>query len=107
MNCVSGRSRDSQLDLRTCSVLAPDFHLSADAFGALAHTRYAVMPRASFQDPVRVNADAVILNADSKVPRVVLDFNFNSLGPRVAEGIAQRFRRNPIDLVPYYRVQLL
>ena len=65
------------------------------------------MPRASFRHPVCVNTDAVISNADSKLPRIVLDFNFNLLGPRMAERIAQRFRRNPLDLVPHYRVQLL
>src|SRR5208337_2514003 len=103
MTCVSDRSRDRQFHLGACALLAPDFQLSADRFGALAHARYAIVSRASFLEHARINTGAVIPHPHSELPRIIPDFDFDLLRPRMAEGIAQRFSGNAVDFIPQDR----
>ena len=107
MRPVSNRGRDSQLDLCAGALLAPNLQLSADPSGPLAHSRKAIMSRAPFVQHGGIHPDAVIPHPDAKLTWIVSDFGFDPLRPRVVEGVAQRFARNPVDFVAYYRMQVL
>ena len=66
------------------------------------------MPFAAFlTEHIRGNTDSVIPHPKAKLPWIVADFNFDSPRLGVVKGVAQRFARNPVDLVPQDRVQVL
>src|SRR5262249_16836564 len=48
---------------------------------------------------LRVNALAVITDAQPKLPLVITDFHFDSRSPRMPEGVAYGLSRNTIDIV--------
>src|SRR5215471_6930850 len=55
---------------------------------------------------LQINTLAVVANSQSKLAPVVDDVHFDSPGVGVTEGVAKRFDRYPIDLVPDQRSQL-
>jgi hypothetical protein len=88
-------------------LLAPDLQFSPDTLRALAHALKAEMSFAAFlTEHIRIDTDSVIPQPDAKLPRIVPDFNFDSPRLRVVERVAQRFTRNPVDLVPRDRMQV-
>ena len=52
------------------------------------------------------NSLAIIPYAQAKIFFVVTDFYFHVLRRRMAEGIAQRFGREPVDFVSKNRMQI-
>jgi len=108
MRLVSDGGGDAQLHLRAGSQFAPEIHVPANAFGALAHPRQAPVSGEPFvTNHARVNAASIIPDSDPKLPVAIPDFHFDTPRPCVAKCIAQPFPCNPVDLVPQDRMKLL
>src|SRR5579863_1248463 len=108
MTSIGDRRRDSQFHLRAGSAFAPYIQLSADTLGALTHAAQAKVSLRSFlTEHARVNADAIIPHADANLPCIILDFHFDPPRTRMAERVAQSFPRNPVNLIPQHRMQVL
>src|SRR5579862_3777803 len=105
---IRQRGGDNQLDLRASPLLAPDLQFSPDPLRAFAHTPKTEMSFVAFlTEHLRIDTDSVVPQPDPKLPRIVPDFNFDLPRLRVVERVAQRFVRNPVDLVPQDRMQVL
>src|SRR5208337_3677112 len=87
---VSNGPRNTQLYLGPGSEFTPDLQRRSDLFGSLAHSRQAPVPgtSAAFQDP-RVNALAIVAEAQTQQRVAIRDFRLDFPGLRVPEGIAQ------------------
>src|ERR1700675_2452034 len=108
MRLVSDGGGDAQLHPRPAPQFAPETHVPADAFGALAHPRQAPVSGEPFvAKHARVNAASIIPDPYPKLPLVIADIHFDPARPCVAKCIAQRLPCNPVDFVPEDRLQLL
>ncbi len=74
--------------------------MTADLLGAFAHTGQTPVTGAiaAGQD-VRVDAHAIVSDADAKKFLTIGDFRFNIFGVSVGEGVAQSFADDAIDFV--------
>src|SRR5262249_34068000 len=97
---------DHQLDFGARAGFTPDRQLRAGQLGTLVHARQAVMARASAcREDLRVDALSIVAESQPKLPFVVMDIHFDMPRAGVAECVAQRLARNPVDFVPYDRRQ--
>jgi hypothetical protein len=104
---VGQRAGNRQLDLRAGIGVAPDRQLAAGQFGAFLHARQAVMSGAASRlQKLCVDALSIVADPQAEFPLVIPDFHLNPPGVGVPEGIAHRFARNAVDLVPYQRQQI-
>src|SRR6266403_1242068 len=104
---VSNCARNTQLNFRPSSVLAPDFQLPAKALGAFAHPRQPPVSGASaLIGHLRVDSPSVVSNMQKKLGITVGNLRFDLLRPGMAERVSQRLACNSIDFVAQHRIQL-
>src|SRR5271163_2015909 len=101
-------ARNAQLNLGAGIELTPDSQRTSHQLGAFAHATQTVVPRVAVSiKMLRVNALTVIPDPQPKLPFVITDFHFDPLRLGVLEGIAQRFRCDPVDFVSEDRMEIL
>src|SRR6266481_4054283 len=79
---ISNSRRNTQLDLRSDSLLAPDFQPPAKSLGTFAHTRQAPMTSTgALIGNFRSDSDSVVSHVKLELRISVSDFRFNLLRP--------------------------
>jgi hypothetical protein len=99
--CVSDGGGNDQLDLGAGIGLTPDSQFRPDKSRAFMHAGQTVMSvETALVQNLRVDSFSVVPDVHPKLPFVVMDIHFDSLGGCMTERIAQSLRCNPIDFVP-------
>src|SRR6266478_6104470 len=103
---ISNSRRNTQLDLRSDSLLAPDFQPPAKSLGTFAHTRQAPMTSTgALIGNFRSDSDSVVSHVKLELRISVSDFRFNLLRPCVAKSVSQRLAPNPVDFIAQHGIQ--
>jgi len=99
-------SRNRELDLGTRIRRGPESESPADHCRALAHpAQPEVFPTSLLPQELRIDALAVIPDAQLELSLVVLELDLNACRPGMSICVAQRFTRDPIDLITYDRLE--
>src|SRR5262245_43726932 len=82
-----------------------DHESATDARRALAHAAQPEVPVLPLFKDRRIDADAVVPDAQRQIARV-LEHHLHRPTRRVPARIANRFVSDPVDLVPHHRMQI-
>src|SRR5580704_9505719 len=98
---------DLQFQLGPSIGRAPGFQARTDVRGTLPHATHSPMPRLATRfDNLRIDATAVVTEAQTQACGVVGDLDFNALRPRVPHRVCQGLVPDPKCVVPHHRVEL-